>query len=138
MVLDVQEYAKQKGIPVGSIPAAAFRKAQSQDFSIRQLKDSKAEAFKKLCFDTKDLLDKCTTQNKSGDTFPAACADLGIKHMECLINKREQAMQVAIQLAGKEKCDVVFPYYEDNKKKALELLEIYKKSSGEKKDVFWG
>lgn len=62
-----------------------------------------------------------------------------MKHMECLINKREQAMQTAIQLAGKEKCDTVFPYYEDNKKKALELLEIYKNgSSTEKKDAFWG
>jgi hypothetical protein len=58
--------------------------------------------------------------------------------MECLFNKQEYAMQVAVQLAGKEKCDTVFPYYEDNKKKAFELLEIYKNSHGEKKDVFWG
>ena len=60
--------------------------------------------------------------------------------MECLIDKREQAMQVAIQLAGKEKCDAVFPYYEENKKQAMELLQIYKNNSGgaEKKGAFWG
>jgi hypothetical protein len=75
---------------------------------------------------------------QSDDGFPEACSDLGMKHMECLINKREQAMQVAIQLAGKEKCDTVFPYYEDNKKKAMELLQIYKEnSSSEKKGGFW-
>jgi hypothetical protein len=68
MVMDVQEYAKEKGIPVGSIPVGAFRKAQSQDFSIRQVnKDSKSEAFKKLCFDTKDLLEKCTKEKKVSD-----------------------------------------------------------------------
>jgi hypothetical protein len=58
--------------------------------------------------------------------------------MECLFNKREQAMQIAVQLAGKEKCDTVFPYYDDSRKKALELLELYKNSREEKKDVFWG
>lgn len=63
--MDVQEYAKQKGIPVGSIPSGAFRKAQSQDFSIRQSKvGGKAEAFKTLCFDTKDLVEKCVTSKK--------------------------------------------------------------------------
>jgi hypothetical protein len=61
--------------------------------------------------------------------------------MECLINKREQAMQVAVKLAGQEKCDTVFPYYEDSKKKALELIDVYRKNveGGKmKKDVFWG
>jgi hypothetical protein len=63
-----------------------------------------------------------------------------MKHVECLFNKQEQAMQIAVQLAGKEKCDTVFPYYEDNKKKAMELLEVYKNSRGIEKndDVFWG
>jgi hypothetical protein len=65
MVMDIQEYAKQKGIPVGAIPAHAFRKAQTTDaFSIRKMENSKAEAFKKLCFDTKQLVQNCTSQNK--------------------------------------------------------------------------
>ena len=58
--MDVQEYAKEKGIPVGSIPVNAFRKAQQAPITIRQAENSKAEAFKKLCKDTKELVDKCT------------------------------------------------------------------------------
>jgi hypothetical protein len=67
MVMDIQEYAKQKGIPVGAIPPHAFRKAQTMDaFAIRNMdkNSSKAEAFKKLCFDTKKLVENCTNQNK--------------------------------------------------------------------------
>lgn len=61
------------------------------------------------------------------------------KHMECLINKRETAYQMAVKLTGKEACEKVFPYYEDSKKKALDMMEIYKtNTAGEKKDVFWG
>lgn len=59
--------------------------------------------------------------------------------MECLINKRETAYQTAVKLAGKEACERVFPYYEDNKKKALDMMDVYKHdAAGEKKDVFWG
>jgi hypothetical protein len=61
--------------------------------------------------------------------------------MKCLVNKREEAMQVAIKLAGKEATTKVFPYYEDNKKKATELIELYQGNvAGDKlkKDVFWG
>jgi hypothetical protein len=57
--MDVQEYAKEKGIPVGSIPVHAFRKAQQTPITIRQAENSKAEAFKKLCIDTKELVEKC-------------------------------------------------------------------------------
>ena len=57
----------QKGIPVASIPVGAFRKAQSQDFSIRK-GGSKSEAFKKLCYDTKEVLDKCTKGKKVSGT----------------------------------------------------------------------
>jgi DNA-binding sugar fermentation-stimulating protein len=77
----------------------------------------------------------------AGSTFPEACTDLGIKHMECLINKRDQAMQVAVKLAGKDKCEKVFPYYEESKKKALDLIQVYKdnlEGGKMKKDVFWG
>jgi hypothetical protein len=77
-------------------------------------------------------------QRQTGNTFPESCTDVAMNHMECLFNKREQAMQIAVQLAGKEKCDTVFPYYDDSRKKALELLELYKNSREEKKDVFWG
>lgn len=65
--------------------------------------------------------------------------DHAAKHIECLINKRETAYQTAVKLAGKEACDKVFPYYEDNKKKALDLMKIYKNNaSGEKGKSFWG
>jgi hypothetical protein len=65
MVMDVQEYAKQKGIPVGAIPIQAFREAQTMDkLSIRKMEHSKAEVFKTLCFDTKQLVENCIRQNK--------------------------------------------------------------------------
>jgi len=181
-MLDVQEYAKQKGIPVGTIPVHAFRKAQETPITIRLLDDSKAEAFKKLCTDTKDLLQQCTASAgvsfvkkclwnsynyviygfcvvlldvltfitvvftkfclpQTNSSFPETCVDLGIKHMECLVNKREKAMEVAIKLAGKEKCEKVFPYYEDSKDKAMELIDVYKSNvegGKRKKDAFWG
>ena len=60
--MDVQEYAKEKGIPVGSIPVNAFRKAQQAPVTIRQPAESKAEAFKTLCTDTKALVDKCAAK----------------------------------------------------------------------------
>ena len=50
-------------------------------------------------------------------------------------------MQTAIKLAGKDAAEKVFPYYEDNKKKALELVDLYQGNvAGDKlkKDVFWG
>jgi hypothetical protein len=66
-MLNVQEYAKEKGIPVGSIPVRAFQKAQQAPVTIRKAEDSKAEAFKSLCTDTQDLLEKCAT--KAGVSF---------------------------------------------------------------------
>lgn len=58
--MDVEEYAKQKGIPVGAIPVEAFKKIQTEGVTLRKAKgDSKAEAFKMLCTDTKELLEKC-------------------------------------------------------------------------------
>ena len=79
-------------------------------------------------------------QDSSDSTpFPAACMNQAVTHMECLINKRETAYQTAVKLAGKEACERIFPYYEDNKKKALDMMEVYKHdAAGEKKDVFWG
>ena len=75
----------------------------------------------------------------SDGSFPAACSDIAVKHMECLINKRETAYQIAVKLAGKEKCEAVLPYYEDNKKKALDMIKIYKESASDQKSSgFWG
>mmetsp|Transcript_33265 Transcript_33265/g.37093 ORF Transcript_33265/g.37093 Transcript_33265/m.37093 type:complete len:130 (+) Transcript_33265:110-499(+) len=129
-MLDIEEYAKAKGITVESIPVT-LRKAASP----------KAESFQKLCNGTEKLLKACASESGdlSGTHFPAACMTDAAKHMECLINKRETAYQMAVKLTGKEACEKVFPYYEDNKKKALDMMEIYKtNTAGEKKDVFWG
>jgi hypothetical protein len=61
--------------------------------------------------------------------------------MECMLQKREEAYQLAVKLAGKEKVDTVLPYYEENRNKAMDLINVYKSNvEGEKpkKDVFWG
>ena len=60
--------------------------------------------------------------------------------MECMLQKREQAFQLAVKLAGKEKVDTVLPYYEESRNKAMELINVYKSSDGgkAKKDTFWG
>ena len=78
-------------------------------------------------------------QNSDGSPFPASCVDKAVKHMECLINKRETAYQIAVKLAGKEECERVLPYYEDNKKKALDMIKVYNDaSSKETSGAFWG
>jgi len=80
-------------------------------------------------------------QHSEGSPFPVACTDQAVKHMECLINKRDKAYQMAVKLAGKEDCERVFPYYTDNKKKALDMIEVYKNAAaGEKakNGAFWG
>lgn len=79
------------------------------------------------------------SQNPDDASFPIACTDQAVKHMECLINKRDTAYQIGVKLAGKEDCEKVFPYYEDNKKKALDIIKLYKDAaSGEKSNSFWG
>jgi hypothetical protein len=65
-MLDVEEYAKQKGIPLGAIPVEALKKFNSDGGASPSLRqqpkgESKAEAFKLLCTDTKALLEKCGT-----------------------------------------------------------------------------
>ena len=73
--------------------------------------------------------------------FPESCVDLAVNHMECAVAKRDIAYQTATQLAGKDSVEKVFPKYEENKKKALDLIELYKNNAaGGKlsKDVFWG
>jgi hypothetical protein len=51
------------------------------------------------------------------------------------------AYRLAQKLAGKDATEKVLPYYEDNQKKAMDLIELYKSNvaGGKlKKDVFWG
>mmetsp|Transcript_16046 Transcript_16046/g.44380 ORF Transcript_16046/g.44380 Transcript_16046/m.44380 type:complete len:140 (-) Transcript_16046:226-645(-) len=139
--MDIEEYAKTKGIPLESIPADVFEKAQGKTYAVRQAKDPMADTFKQMCTKSQELLAACTSESgkSDGSSFPAACATQAAKHMECLVNKRDTAYQLAVKLAGKEETEKVFPYYEDNKKKALDLIEIYKKSAaGEKSGAFWG
>ena len=72
---------------------------------------------------------------------PEACTDLGMAHMECMLQKREEAYQLAVKLAGKNKVDTVLPYYEESRNKAMELINVYKSTDGgkaAKKDTFWG
>jgi hypothetical protein len=64
-----------------------------------------------------------------------------VNHMECSVKKRDYAYQIAQNLTGKETCDKVFPKYEENKNKALDLIALYKDNveGGKlKKDIFWG
>jgi hypothetical protein len=61
--------------------------------------------------------------------------------MECTVVKRDNAFKIAEKLAGKEACEKVFPKYEENKKNALALIDMYKQNAAGgklKKDVFWG
>jgi len=140
-MLNIDEYAKAKGITVESIPVDLFKKAQENSFTLRKAANPKAESFQKMCSGTEELLKTCASESgdSSGTQFPATCMVDAAKHMECLINKRETAYQMAVKLTGKEACEKVFPYYEDNKKKALDMMDIYKSNATvEKKDVFWG
>jgi hypothetical protein len=86
------------------------------------------------------VIARCISFSQSSDgVFPVACTDHAVKHMECLINKRDTAYQIAVKLAGKEDTEKVFPYYEDNKKKALDMIKVYKDAAaGEKSGAFWG
>jgi hypothetical protein len=78
---------------------------------------------------------------KEAESFPEPCVDLAVNHMECAVLKRDYAYQISQNLAGKDDCEKVFPKYEENKKKALDLIELYKNNAaGGKlnKDAFWG
>lgn len=73
--------------------------------------------------------------------FPEACIDVAVNYMECTLAKRDNAMKVAEQLAGKAACEKVFPKYEENKKSALDLIAMYKSNAAggkSNKSVFWG
>mmetsp|Transcript_41390 Transcript_41390/g.99139 ORF Transcript_41390/g.99139 Transcript_41390/m.99139 type:complete len:144 (-) Transcript_41390:1288-1719(-) len=143
MVFDIDAYSKSKGIPRGVISSETIKKVEAMaDESKKSSSSSSAyNTFAEMCNSTQSALDACVGEKKSGGEFPAACTDLGVGHMKCLIEKRDVAMQTAIKLAGKDAAEKVFPYYEENKKKALELVDLYQGNvAGDKlkKDVFWG
>lgn len=142
MVLDIEEYAKSKGIPIESIPSDVFESTQKKSIKLRAVDNPKAELFKKMCLFTEGLLKTCVgspdNNSSSSQQIPPKCMEKAAEHLECLITKRETAYQMAVKLAGKEVTEKVFPYYEDNKKKALDLMEIYKKdAAADKNKVFW-
>jgi hypothetical protein len=62
-MLDIEEYAKAKGIPVESIPADVFKKAQEKSFALRKAENPKAEAFQKMCTSTQELLKSCASES---------------------------------------------------------------------------
>mmetsp|Transcript_15833 Transcript_15833/g.36658 ORF Transcript_15833/g.36658 Transcript_15833/m.36658 type:complete len:101 (-) Transcript_15833:293-595(-) len=99
-----------------------------------------ADTFKQMCTKSQELLAVCSRDsgNSDGSKFPVACSDQAVQHLECLFSKRETAYQLAVKLAGKEQCEKVFPYYEDNKKKALDMIKVYKDASAENSGPFWG
>ena len=65
-------------------------------------------------------------KDEPGATLPAVCSDVAAAQLECIVSKQDKAMDIAKKLAGPEACEKVFPRYEDNKKRAMELLQIYK------------
>ena len=62
-MLDIEEYAKTKGIPLESIPADVFDKAQGQSFALREAKDPMADTFKLMCTKSQELLAACTSES---------------------------------------------------------------------------
>ena len=62
-MVDIEEYANAKGIPVESIPADVFQKAQDKTFALRQAKDPMADTFKQMCTKSQELLAACTSES---------------------------------------------------------------------------
>ena len=62
-MFDIQEYANAKGIPVESIPADVFDKAQGKSYAIREAKDPMADTFKEICTKSQELLAACTSES---------------------------------------------------------------------------
>ncbi|KAL3945738.1 MAG: hypothetical protein SGBAC_000125 [Bacillariaceae sp.] len=106
---------------------------------------SQVETHLEMCSATQTAVDDCFKANGSkiseATAFPEPCVDLAVNHMECSIAKRENAMKIAEKLAGKAAVEKVFPKYEENKQKALDLIAMYKGNAAGgnlNKDVFWG
>ena len=61
--MNINEYAEKKGIPVESVPADVFKKAQQKSYAIRQAEDPMANKFKQMCTKSQELLAACTSDN---------------------------------------------------------------------------
>ena len=68
-MLDINEYASAKGIPVESIPADIFQKAQEKSFAIREARDPMAYTFKQMCTKSQELLTACAGDSGVRDKF---------------------------------------------------------------------
>jgi hypothetical protein len=51
--------------------------------------------------------------------------------------KREVAMKSVELLAGKEGVEKHFPYYEENKQKTIDMIELYKTKRATPDGAFW-
>ena len=58
---DINEYAEAKGIPLESIPADVFRRAQENSVSIRNSSDPMADTFRQMCTKSQELLTACAS-----------------------------------------------------------------------------
>jgi hypothetical protein len=62
--------------------------------------------------------------------------------MECAVEKRDKAMTITKKLIGTEATAKAFPYYEEKKQKAVDLIQIYKEHAAGNKATqdgpFWG
>ena len=68
-MLDIEEYAKAKGIPVESIPADVFKSAQEKSYALRKAENPKAEAFQKMCASTQELLKSCASNSEVSKAY---------------------------------------------------------------------
>ncbi len=62
--MNIDEYAEKKGIPVESIPADVFKKAQEESLPLRQAEDPMADTFKQMCSKSQELLAACTSESE--------------------------------------------------------------------------
>jgi hypothetical protein len=68
-MLNIEEYAKAKGIPVESIPADVFKNAQEKSYALRKAENPKAEAFQKMCTSTQELLKSCASDSGVSNAY---------------------------------------------------------------------
>jgi hypothetical protein len=68
-MLDIEEYAKAKGIPVESIPADVFKNAQEKSYVLRKAENPKAEEFQKMCTSTQELLKSCASDSEVSKAY---------------------------------------------------------------------
>ena len=62
-MVSVEEYADAKGIPMDSVPADVYKKAQGKSFGIRKAEDPMASTFRQMCTKSQELLAACTSES---------------------------------------------------------------------------